>query len=137
MRITRTRLPVLLALLFAAGLGTGVALERTVKPQSMAPSAAHDPSASEAALARGGLTPAEQLSLMQAIAQMHLQRKDYPNAIAWALRYVKSGGAESDVRPLLAHAHFQLGDYANAARELQWEIQTADRAGRALAKTGC
>src|SRR5213076_2487839 len=46
-------------------------------------------------------------------------------------RFVKAGGAEADIRPLLVQAHLHAGDFANAARELQWEIQAAERSGRA------
>lgn len=130
MGILWTRLPTLLALVFATGLGTGVAIERSAKPAAAPQGAVHDAASPEAALARGGLTPTEQLTLMQSIAQSHLQRRDYANAIAWAQRYVKSGGGEADMRPLLAQSYYQLGDYVNAARELQWEVQAADRAGR-------
>src|SRR4051812_37479906 len=74
-------------------------------------------------------TPDKQVALMRALARTYLQHKDYTNAIAWARRYIGAGGAESEARPLLVQAHLQLGDYANAARELQWEIQSAERAG--------
>jgi tetratricopeptide (TPR) repeat protein len=120
----------MLALLFSAGLGAGLAIAQATRPPSATTVTARDPEASEQALARGGLTPPEQLSTIRSVAQAHLQRKDYPNTIMWAERYIKAGGAEADVRPLLAEAHYELRDYANAARELQWEIQAADRAGR-------
>lgn len=58
--------------------------------------------ASEASLAHAGMTPTEQLALMEAVAKSYLQRKDDAQAIAWAQRYVAAGGAEADVRPLLA-----------------------------------
>src|SRR5437867_2933896 len=128
MRITQSRLSI--ALLICAGIGVGAALQRIAASAPASPPSAQDVGAPEAALARGGLTPSEQLALMQAVAAGFLQRKDYASAIVWAQRYVKAGGAEADVRPLLAQAHYQMGDYANAARELQWEIQAADRAGR-------
>jgi TolA-binding protein len=132
MRITRSRVSILTALLVGAGIGVGAALQKvglTASASAAAP-VPQDLGAPEAALARGDLTPAEQLSLIQAVASGFLQRNDYPSAITWAQRYVKAGGAEADVRPLLAQAYYQTGDYANAARELQWEIQAADRAGR-------
>jgi hypothetical protein len=68
--------------------------------------------------------------LIRSAAQAHLERKDYPNAIAWSQRYIKAGGSEADARPLLANAYYGLRYYANAARELQWEIQAGDRVGR-------
>jgi hypothetical protein len=70
------------------------------------------------------------VALMRAVAESYLERKDYGSAIAWAQRYLKAGGAEADARPLLIEAYYNTGDYANAARELQWEVQAAERAGR-------
>lgn len=116
----------MLPLLLSAGLAAGFAIE----PALAATATAGDPEAVEQLLTRGGLTPPEQLSLIRSVAQAHFERKDYPNAVAWSQRYIKSGGAEADARPLLAKAYYGLRDYANAARELQWEIQAGDRAGR-------
>lgn len=129
MKSVRSRWLAMVTLLFLAGLGTGVALERTAMPQKASPAQVHDATTAVAG-ARDGLSPAEQLSLMQAAAQAHLQSKEYAKAVEWAQRYLKSGGAESEVRPLLVRAYYELGDYASSARELQWEIQAADRAGR-------
>lgn len=71
------------------------------------------------------------LSALRAEATLQLERKDYAAAIVAAQRYVKAGGAEADVRPVLAQAYYRKGDYENAARELQWQVQAAERAGRA------
>ncbi|MFL6662151.1 MAG: hypothetical protein ACJ8G7_08215, partial [Rhizobacter sp.] len=73
----------------------------------------------------------EPLSALRAAATEQLERNDYAGAIVAAQRYVKAGGAEADVRPVLAQAYFRKGDYENAARELQWQVQAAERAGRA------
>jgi hypothetical protein len=116
-------------LLFAAGAGTGVAVDRIA---AGAPAQrASDVRASEAAIERGQLPPAEQVALMRAVAEAYLERRDYAGAISWAQRYLKSGGLETEVRPLLIQAYVQSGDFANAARELQWEVQAAERAQRA------
>lgn len=66
---------------------------------------------------------------MEAVALESLRSKDYKRAVAWARRYVQAGGAESELRPLLVQAYFGLGDFANAARELQWVIAAAERGG--------
>jgi tetratricopeptide (TPR) repeat protein len=73
----------------------------------------------------------EPLATLRATAAEQLQRKDYASAITAAQRYVRAGGAEADVRPVLAQAYFHKGDYENAAREFQWQVQAAERAGRA------
>jgi hypothetical protein len=115
----------MLALLLAAGLGAGLAIAQAHRESPATAVAARDPGASEQTLPSAGPTATEQLSLIRSAAQ----RKDYPDVIVLAQRYVKAGGAETDVRSLLAQAHYELHDYANAARELQWEIQAAERGG--------
>ena len=111
-----------LAALLASGLFAGTALQRLALS---APAPASGPQE-----IRGALAPAEELAALKAVAVAQLQRKDHAGAIASAQRYVKAGGAEADMRPLLVQAYVETGDYANAARELQWEIQAAERAGR-------
>lgn len=115
------RRPVL-ALLAAALLGAAAA-------GNAAP--AFDAHAAEAALQRGDLPQGERLALLRGLADAALQRKDYADTIVWAQRYLAAGGTEVDVRPLLVPAYQARGDYANAARELQWEVQAAQRAGKA------
>jgi tetratricopeptide (TPR) repeat protein len=121
-------LRVLLGLSTAAAIGLGVAIDKLLLPPPVNP--AWNRAAIATALTGDRLTPSEQLALMLAIARDALQRKNPADAIAWAQRFVASGGAESDARPLLARAYFELGDFANAARELQWEIQLGKHAGR-------
>lgn len=130
MKINSTRHWVLLCLWTAASVGIGVVFDRAVVPSTAVGARPADGAASGASVSRDGPTPAEQLALLQAVAQSSLHSKEYAKAIAWAQRYVQSGGAESEVRPLLAQAYYRTGDFANAARELQWEIQAADRAGK-------
>ena len=126
--LTPTLALVLDLAVFTAGAGTGVAVERIAAvPQVRS---AVDVQASEQALERGNLPPAEQLALMRSVAEFQLEKRDYPAAIAWSKRYVKAGGAETEIRPVLIEAYFRSGDFANAARELQWEVQGAEKSGR-------
>ena len=128
MDTTSATLSLLLGLSAAAAVAIVVVIERGAP----ATPAAHTPAlaASQASPAVVDAAPAKQAALMESLAKTYLQDKDYTNAIAWGRRYLSAGGDESEMRPLLAQAHYQLGDYANAARELQWEVQFADRAGR-------
>jgi tetratricopeptide (TPR) repeat protein len=125
MKLVHKMLPLHAAALFLAGAGTALAVDRLVHRAPLP-----DVRASETLIDRGELPPAEQVALMRAVAETYLERRDWRNAIAWAQRFVKAGGAEGDVRPLMAEAYFRSGDYANAARELQWEMLAAERAGK-------
>lgn len=112
--------PTRLAALLAAGVVAGGALQHmAVSAPAPAPSDARATSPS-----------ADDLAVLKAAAVAALQRKDHAAAIAAAQRYLKAGGSDADVRPLLVQAYHDAGDYANAARELQWEVQSAERAGR-------
>ena len=113
----------LLAALLVAGLVAGAMVQRVAVSAPAAASSAPD--------MRAAATDSEELAAIKAAAAAQLQRKDPVGAIASAQRYVKAGGAEAEVRPLLVQAYLDTGDYANAARELQWEVQTAERSGRA------
>jgi hypothetical protein len=127
--LSRSRMWPFVAIVLAGAAGTAVTAERTLT--RIAAPAPFDERAAEAALERGNLAPAAQLPLLRSLAESALQRKDPERAIAWAQRYMRAGGAEADVRPLLVQAYYGKGDYANAARELQFELQAAERAGRA------
>jgi hypothetical protein len=126
--LTPTLALVLGLAVFTAGAGTGVAVERIVAAPQVR--SAVDVQASEQALERGNLPPAEQVTLMRSVAEFQLESRDYPAAIAWSKRYVKAGGAETEIRPILIEAYYRIGDFANAARELQWEVQGAEKGGR-------
>jgi tetratricopeptide (TPR) repeat protein len=85
----------------------------------------------ETVVAANRLPPAEQLRFIQTLAIDDYAAKDYPKAIQWASRYVKEGGTDAQVRTLLAQSYYLAGDYPNAAREIQAQLQAAQRAGEA------
>jgi hypothetical protein len=61
---------------------------------------------------------------------MHYQARDYPKAIVWINRYLKEGGEEPSMRPLLIQSYYLNNEFARAAAELQSDIQAAEKAGR-------
>ena len=129
MALSRTILLLLGPAIFVAGAGTGIALDRAgARPPIRSDGELRS---SEQAVDRGELAPTEQAALIRAVAEAYFERKDLRNAIAWGQRYVKAGGPDAEVRAMLVQAYLRSSDYANAARELQWEITTAERAGRA------
>jgi len=52
-----------------------------------------------------------------------LQKRDYTGGIASGRQYFDQGGTDLQVHTLLGSAYYQLHDYANAARELQYAVQ--------------
>jgi hypothetical protein len=60
----------------------------------------------ETVLAAGGLTPAERTKMIEVLAQLYFQAKDYPKAASWASRYVSEGGPNADVRGLMISRRF-------------------------------
>lgn len=85
----------------------------------------------EIMLASPHLAPADRLPTMRTLIGVHYQRHDHAQVIAWATRYLKEGGADSQVGAWLAQAYFDSGDFANAARELQRGLLVAERSGQA------
>ncbi|MBL0143961.1 MAG: hypothetical protein IPP91_18140 [Betaproteobacteria bacterium] len=70
----------------------------------------------EAVIATGRTTGAEQLKIVQAVAGLHYQAKDYPKAAQWAARYQKEGGNDPAMRTLLVQSYSLNNDCASASR---------------------
>jgi Tfp pilus assembly protein PilF len=85
----------------------------------------------ESVLASGRVTGPDKLKIMQALGGMHYQAKDYPKAITWYSRYLKEGGEDAAIRPLLIQSYYLNNDFARAASEVQADIHAAEKAGRA------
>jgi hypothetical protein len=91
----------------------------------------------EAVIASGRTSGADQLKLVQAVASLHYQAKDYPKAAQWAARYQKDGGNDPQMRTLLVQSHFlnndcaavskavgeSTGDEKNSRRPTEQELQ--------------
>jgi len=83
----------------------------------------------ELVLAAGGLTPAEQTKMIEVLAQLYFQAKDYPKAASWASRYVSEGGPNAEIRGLMIQSQVQAGDCANASRELRAVVDAETKSG--------
>ncbi len=70
----------------------------------------------EAVIASGKTAGADQLRMVQAVAGLHYQAKDYPKAAQWAQRYLKEGGTDPAIRTLLVQSYALTGDCASAAK---------------------
>jgi len=72
----------------------------------------------EAVIASGRATGPEQLKLVQAVAGLHYQAKDYAKAAQWSARYQKEGGTDPAMRTLLVQSYYMNNDCANVSRAL-------------------
>ncbi len=97
---------------------------------------AQGPTTSPASHASIAARQASELELaeLDKAASAALRAKDYANAIATAQRYFREGGSDTRLRVVLSDAYYANHDYPNAARELQLEVQAAERASRAPAE---
>lgn len=72
----------------------------------------------EAVLASGQTPRPEQPALIEALAAGHYNLKHYAEAALWAGRYFEEGGANADVRLMMAQSFYLSGDFRSAVREL-------------------
>ncbi len=70
----------------------------------------------EAVIASGRASGGEQLKLIQAVAGLHYQAKDYAKAAQWAARYQKEGGNDPAMRTVLVQSYFLLNDCGNVSK---------------------
>jgi len=73
----------------------------------------------ETVIASGKLTPADQARMVQVVAQLYFQGKDYPKAATWAARSLKENGPNAEMRWLMVRAQYLSDDCASASRELR------------------
>jgi hypothetical protein len=86
----------------------------------------------EALLASGKVPSSSQITYVQAIAGLHYRQKDYPKAITWINRYLKEGGNDQSMRALLTQTYYLLGNCAQVNKQIQGDLRSADKNGRAL-----
>jgi tetratricopeptide (TPR) repeat protein len=83
----------------------------------------------EAVLASDRVPPAEEAKLMQLVAQLYFQTKDFPMAAVWAARALKVGSPNEELRSILVQSQYFSGDCANASRELRALADAERKAG--------
>jgi tetratricopeptide (TPR) repeat protein len=88
----------------------------------------------ETAIGSGRLTPADQQRLVQTVANLYYQAKDYPKAIEWAKRYQSSGGKDDAIGTLLVQAYYLSGNYADATGTLKHQIAAREQTGAVVAE---
>lgn len=86
--------------------------------------------ASQALLASGKLSEAEQARAAANLAGLYYRNRDFANAAKFADRALKANPGDAAMRGLLIQSYFQAGDLQAAAREALEDVQAAEKAGR-------
>jgi tetratricopeptide (TPR) repeat protein len=84
----------------------------------------------EAVIASGRLPTAETLSIMDVIARMYYNAKEYKQAATWAGRQIKEGGANPQARMLMLRALYFGGEIESAKQEIRADIKRTEQAGQ-------
>ena len=71
----------------------------------------------EAVIASGKAPANAQLSIIDTLVKLYANNRDYASALKWGNRYFKEGGTNPQIRTQMIQAHFQSGDFVNAAKE--------------------
>ena len=88
----------------------------------------------EAVISSGKAPANAQLSIIDTLVKLYANNRDYASALKWGNRYFKEGGTSPQIRTQMIQAHFQSGDFANAARESLADINADEKAGRTPAE---
>lgn len=83
----------------------------------------------EAVLAAGPLEPADRIKIVEVLAQLYYQAKDYAKAASAASRYMADGGSSPEMRLLLIRAQYFADDCASASRELRALVDSQAKSG--------
>jgi hypothetical protein len=74
--------------------------------------------ANEALLESGRVTGREAVTLVQAVAVAHYNKKDYASAAKWTQRYFKEGGTDPQMRTVLLQSYYLGNDCTNVNKML-------------------
>ena len=88
----------------------------------------------EAVISSGKAPTNAQLSIIDTLVKLYANNRDYASALKWGNRYFKEGGTSPQIRTQMIQAHFQSGDFANAAKESLADINADEKAGRTPAE---
>ena len=86
----------------------------------------------DAAVAPNLLAAPDQQQLVELLAKLNYQQKQYPAAANWIRRYKQAGGSDAGVTELLPQALYLANDFAGAAAELEPRIAADEAAGKAV-----
>jgi hypothetical protein len=73
---------------------------------------------------------ADQLQMIELLAKLNYQEKDYLRAVPWLRRYLQEGGSDVAVRELLPQALYLANEFKAAADEVEARVAADEAAGR-------
>ncbi|HET7527545.1 MAG TPA: hypothetical protein VFK10_16500 [Burkholderiaceae bacterium] len=73
---------------------------------------------------------ADQLQMIELLAKLTYQEKDYLRAVSWLRRYAAEGGSDAAVRDLLPQALYLANEFKAAADELETRVAADEAAAR-------
>ena len=73
----------------------------------------------------------EQLQMIELLAKITYQEKDYLRSVSWLRRYAAEGGSDPAVRELLPQTLYLANEFKAAADELEARVAADEAAGRA------
>jgi hypothetical protein len=73
---------------------------------------------------------ADQLQMVELLAKLTYQEKDYLRAVSWLRRYQQEGGSDASLRDLLPQALYLANEFKAAAEELEMRVAADEAAGR-------
>jgi hypothetical protein len=86
--------------------------------------------ATQALIASGKLSAADQGRYAAGLASLYYRDKDYTNAAAWAQKSLAANPGDKAMRGLLIQSYYLAGDTATAQREALADVQAAEKAGQ-------
>ena len=87
----------------------------------------------EALIASGKLSPAEKSQFTEGLVGIYMRAKDYNKANA-AINHVLKDRDDPKLRAYLMQNYYAMGNYAAATKELQDQMRSDEKAGRASSK---
>lgn len=73
---------------------------------------------------------ADQLQMIELLAKLTYQEKDYLRAVSWLRRYLQEGGSDASLRDLLPQALYLANEFKAAAEEIETRVAADEAAGR-------
>src|SRR5512134_2173305 len=84
----------------------------------------------EVVVASNQFSGADQLQMVELLAKLNYQEKDYLRAVSWLRRYLQDGGTDPALRDLLPQALYLANEHKAAAEELEARIAADEAASR-------
>lgn len=79
--------------------------------------------------ATGKFSQAEKIPFIHGLATLYYSARNFPKTIEWISRYIKEGGDDPTMRPLLIRAYYENSEFATASKEILSDIHAAEKAG--------